>query len=405
MTQSPNAIHSRLLNTVSYAGLFSAAVAGCFTFEAIDHGLQASGLGNFGTALAIGAGLAMTGCYAGFLHLLSKGIAPLRPEDRLNARPLIAGGTALILLGSAYPNVIVAGGGIAAGIEDRSYIAAVAAAGDSLKSAAQSAEQIETIITSGAGKISGLADLESSGGLSGSPTPGALTDVMSAKARALLDIKIALSDPKSRIADEISRIDQATDKMRAALVAKDMTPEGRRTLMQRHGDEARSAAIAIRAVTPVAALSTLADDLAGPQIEPKWSRNAEIRLNQEDGFRKFREELKRIGKAIARQTTDLADALKVNVPVYDPPPTSVLVVKHWTALTNAYALALALDGLPLLLYFACCVLHDGARRGLRVSPPDATIVADDADGVPLGVHPHRSAAKARSMPRRENGLE
>lgn len=396
MSESRTQFNSRLLNTVSYTGYFSAIVAGGFTFEFLDGGLQASGLGGFGTALAVGAAAAMTLCYGGFIHLLQKGVAPLLPEERVKARPVLIGGTALIMLGSAYPNIIVAGGGLAASIEDRSYIAAVAAAGDSLKAAAQSGEQIETVVAAGAAKIAGLAVLEGNGGLSGSPSSGALADLIAAKSRALTDMQSELSGPRERVSDEIGRIDQSTDKMRSSLIAKDLTPDERRAVMQRHGDEARSAAIAVRSFTPVAALQSLADDLMGPQIEPKWSQKADTRRNQEEGFRKYKDELKRLGKSIARHTDDLQESLKVKVPVYDPPPTSVLVVRHWSALTNTYALALALDGLPLVLYFIACVLYDAARRVTRESIGKEAPTQSQTTDVDLGAHPHATAARARS---------
>lgn len=404
MTESTSQFNSRLLNTVSYTGYFSAVVAGGFTFEFLNEALQASGLGGLGTALAVGAAAAMTLCYGGFVHVLQKGVAPLPPEERVKARPVLIGGTLLIMLGSAYPNVIVAGGGLAANIEDRSYIASVAAVGDSLKAAAQSGEQIETVVAAGAAKIAGLSTLEATGGLSGSPSSGALADVIAAKARALTDLQTELSGPRERVNDEISRIDQSTDKMRSSLIAKDLKPDERRALMQRHGDEARSAAIAIRSLTPVAALQSLADDLMGPQTEPKWSKKPETRSNQEDGFRKYKEELKRLGKSIARHTDELQESLKVKVPIYDPPPTSVLVVKHWSALTNTYALAVALDGLPLVLYFIACVLHDAARRVTRETLAKVALAQSTTTDIELGPHPHATAARARSAPSvRRNG--
>ncbi|PPC88075.1 MAG: hypothetical protein CTY39_01220, partial [Hyphomicrobium sp.] len=157
-----------------------------------------------------------------------------------------------------------------------------------------------------------------------------------------------------------------------------------------------SAAIAIRSLTPVAALQSLADDLMGPQTEPKWSKKPETRSNQEDGFRKYKDELKRLGKSIARHTDELQESLKVKVPIYDPPPTSVLVVKHWSALTNTYALAVALDGLPLVLYFIACVLHDAARRVTRETLAKDMPSPSQTTDVELGPHPHATAARARS---------
>lgn len=405
MTESVSQTTQRLLNTVSYAGLLSATVAGGFTYHAVKSGLEASGLGSWSVMLAFGAAAGMTACYAGFLHLALKGLAPLPKEQRQSSHVAVIAGTTLLLIGSAYPNVIVGAGGIAAGIEDRSYIASIASAGDRLKAAARSAEQIETVLASARGKIDVLAGLESTGGLSGTPASGALADLMSARSRAVATALESLAEPRERVADEIARIDQATDKMRQSLIQSDLTPEQRRMVMQRHGDDARSAAISVAALTPVAALQSFADDLMGPQIEPKWSGKADIRVNQQQGFSKFKDELKRLGKAVSQQTGDLREALKVTVPVYDPQPASVLVIKHWHALTNFYALALALDGLPLILYLVACALYDAGRRPVAALAMSKSAASEDHDTVDIGPHPHETASRARNHDVRRNGRD
>jgi len=387
---SRSALTERLLSTTSYCAYAAAMTAGGFTYFALDEALGAAGLGFGGTVLAIAGAASLTAAYAGFMHLLLRGIAPLEPAARAKARPAVIAGMVTIALGSAYPNIIVSGGGVATGIEDRSYIASIATAGDALKSAVQGAEQLELIIGAGAADLDAASRLETTGTLSGSPAQGTLASAIQERAASLRAVQADLAAQRQTVDDQIARIDQASDRMRAALIEPDTGIEKRRVVMQRYGDEARSAALAIRSLVPVAPLQALADSLTGPQLEPKWSGNSEIRKNQEGGFRKVKDELKRIGKTLGQHAAELGQATKVRIPVYDPAPTSVLVVKHWAALTNIYALALALDGLPLVLYIVACALYDAARRR------SVEVDAPDGETAELGAAPHPTPSKARS---------
>lgn len=411
----------KLMSVTSASALVPAGVAGFYTHHALKDALTEAGFTSMASPMAMAGAVGITVCYGAFVHLLLKGLAPLLADERRRATPTIAAGTAILLLGSALPNIIVTGGGIASGIEDRSYIANIAATGDQLKKAAQAAEQLDIVITGEAGKLDATARFESTGGLSGAAAQGVLADAIRKDAERLRAVQAEIAGTRERIADEISRIDAATDKMRSALADRTMTLADRRTRMQRHGDEARSAVIAVAALTPVAPLQALADQLMGPQIEPRWSARPEIRKSQEEGFRKLKSELKRLGKLLAHQASDLALSVKVPVPIYDPETPSVLVVKHAAALTSIFAFAIALDTLPLVLFGVACVLYDAARRRNEpvLSPPIAPPVAvaddtasisqptesirleaasaDDRDEVPVGPHPHRLASRARML--------
>lgn len=386
-------VKDRLMTYAGRAAIIPAIVAGGFTHHAINEPLQASGLGNTGSVLAIAAALGMTVGYVVFLHVAINGVAPLPPERRRKASIAIWAGTAALMLGSAYPNIIAAGSGTATAIEDRTYIASVSAAGDRLKYAAETAMQIEAVLGNGATQLKAMAGLEEAGTISGTPSNGVLAGTIRAKAGVLEEAQSQMADARERMKDEIERFDRANDGMRQALTLRDKRPDERRVLMQRHGDEARSSAIAIGSAVPVAGLKSLSDSLSGPQVEPKWSSRADIRRNQEAGFRKLKDELRRIGKSIGRHAADLGEALKSEVAPYDPSPASILVLKHAGALTNIYALALVLDGLPLVLYLIACAMHDAARM-----PSSKDDRADDDEvmpDTPLGEHPHPNAARAR----------
>jgi hypothetical protein len=170
--------------------------------------------------------------------------------------------------------------------------------------------------------------------------------------------------------------------------------------MQRAGNEARSAVIAIGGAVPLVALEALADSLMGPQVEPRWSANPDIRRKQIEGFGEYRAALKRIGKSIKGPIGDFRKAVKRTVPVYDPPPHSVLVLKHWYALTNIYALFLLLDGFPLILFAVACAMYDAVRRGEGDGPGSSANGPwpgmGEPGGSPLGPHPHPRATAARA---------
>ncbi len=397
----------KLMGITSAAALVPAGVAGFYTHHAIKDALTEAGFTGMASPMAMAAAVGITVCYAAFVHMLLKGVAPLPLDERRRATPTIIAGTVTLLLCSAYPNIIVTGGGFAAGIEDRSYVAHIAEVGDQLKKVAQTAEQVDAIISSGASQLDAAARFENAGGLSGAPSQGVLAEAIRSHAQALRATQKDIGGTRERTADEIARIDMATDKMRTALADRSMALTERRTRMQRHGDEARSAAIAVAALTPVAPLQALADRLMGPQLEPRWSQNPEIRKSQEEGFRKLKDELKRLGKSLARHTSDLAQGLKVNVPVYNPQPSSVLVLAHAGALTGIFAFAAALDLLPLTIFGLACVMYDAARRRNEpvVSQP-IVLQADPAAAseprnhlaieTELGPHPHPVVARART---------
>jgi hypothetical protein len=397
----------RLMRTTSVAALVPAGVAGLYTHHFIKDALCETGFTGMASPLALAAAAGITACYGTLVHTLLHGVAPLPSDERAKAAPAIAAGAIIVLLGSAYPNVMVTGGGMATAIEDRAYIATVAEVGDHLKRAAKTVEQIDAVVTSDAAQLEAAARFEASGGLSGAPSQGVLAEAIRSTAQGLRGTQKEIAGTRERIGDEVARIDGATDKMRAALADRSVSLAERRTRMQRHGDEARSAAISIAALTPVAGLQALADRLTGPQLEPRWSQTPEIRKNQEEGFRKLKEELRGFGKVLARHTGDLAQSLRVTVPVYDPVPTSILVLKHAAALTSVFAFAFALDLLPLVLFAVACVMFDAARQreegtalppiALTQGPPAdskaRTTLAIESD---VGEHPHPTPSRART---------
>lgn len=389
----PQTQQSGLLHKLTAASYVPAVVAGGYTFHYLNSTFSDSGLGAMGTALAASGAAGLTSTYGAAVHALFKGLAPLPREDRAGASLPVFALVCAVSLGSAFPNAIVSGGPLAMKIEDQNYIARLTQAGDDLKRAARSAEQIGTIIETGAVQVENLAILEAKGNFGGAPNSGSLAALMASKAATLKAAAQQLSGPRERVADEISRIDQSTDRMRSALLDRETSPEKRRTQMQRHADDGRSAALAIASISPVASLQSLADDLMGPQTEPVWSSVAETRKKQEDGFRKYKDELRRLGKSLLRPTNDLAQGLKTQVPVYDPPPTSLLVIKHAHALAHIWAFALALDGLPLILYSLACAMTDAQRRKIS---KDLAIESSPLSSVTLGEHPYPASTRARA---------
>lgn len=383
------------------AGGFAAVVAGGFTIYALVVILDEAGMGSTGVALAVGGGIALTVGYIAFIRIACRGVAPLPPEQRRKAMPAVILGGAAIILASAYANIMASAGGVAGGIADRAYVAGVAGIVDQVKEAAHAA------LLLGGAYDNGIRDLEAFvrgdvEGLTSTPGAGPLVGLATSRKESLIQAKAELAPSKERILDEISRFDIAIDKMRTSLLVDGTSPAERRVQMQRASDEARSAAIAIGGAVPLIAFESLADSLMGPQVEPRWSSNAEIRRKQIEGFAEYRALLKRIGKSIKERIGDFRKAVKRTVPVYDPPPHSVLVLRHAYALTNIYALFLLLDGFPLILFAVACAMYDALRRGEEGSDP-ATAPGSSVrpsptgqDGSPLGPHPHPRATAARA---------
>jgi hypothetical protein len=384
-----------------WAAYLAALVAGLFTIRALYEMLFEAGMGNIGTAFAVAGGLAITAGYGGFVRMACRGVAPLPPEQRRKAMPAITAGAILIILTSAYPNIIVSGGGVAAGIEDRIYVATVSSIGDQVKEAAAAALQIEGAIDNGIREVEAFVrgDVE---GLTSMPGTGPLVGVATARIESLKQAKADLAGSKERILNETARFDIATDTMRGSLLVDGKSPAERRDQMQRAGNEARSASIAIGGAVPLIAFEALADSLMGPQVEPRWSANPEIRRKQIEGFGEYRAALKRIGKTIKSPIGDFRKAVKRPIPVYDPAPHPVLVLKHWYALTNIYALFLLLDGFPLILFAVACAMYDAVRRGEGQGDGPGSSAngpwpgPGGPGGSPLGPHPHPRATAARA---------
>jgi hypothetical protein len=393
-----------------FTGYAAGTVGGGFTGTALYEFLHEAGMGNTGTALAVAGAVAFSFGYAGFTRMLCRGVAPLPAEQRRKAAPAIVAGAVAIGLGSAYPNVMVSGGGVAAGIEDRTYVATVSGIGDRLKEAAHAALQLEGASDNGIRDVEAFTQ-SSLEGLTTAPGAGPLVALAAARKESLKQAKADLAPSKERIADEIARFDMATDAMRASLLVDGKTPAERRVQMQRAGDEARSAAIGIGGAVPLIAFEALADSLMGPQVEPRWSSNPEIRRSQVEGFAQYRELLKRIGKSIKQRTGDFRKAAKQTVPVYDPAPHSVLIIKHAYALTNIYALFLLLDGFPLILFAVACAMYDAVRLsetggdGPPAGGPGASYPWSREERTPLGPHPHPRATAARAAQSKGSKVE
>jgi hypothetical protein len=394
----------QLVRWGEWAAYFAALVAGLFTTCALHEMLFEAGMGNIGTAFAVAGGFAITAGYGSFVRTACRGVAPLPPEQRRKAMPAITAGAIAIILASAYPNIIVSGGGVAAGIEDRSYVAAVSGIGDQHKEAAHAALQIEGAVDNGMREVEAFVrgDVE---GLTSMPGAGPLVGVATARIESLKQAKADIASSKERILNEISRFDMATDTMRGSLLVDGKSPAERRDQMQRAGNEARSASIAIGGAVPLVAFEALADSLMGPQVEPRWSANPDIRRKQIEGFGEYRAALKRIGKSIKDRIMDFRRAVKRTIPVYDPPPHSMLVLKHWYALTNVYALFLLLDGFPLILFAVACAMYDAVRRGETGGESGSNSPGGGEGGTPLGPHPHPRATAARAAQTKPSKVE
>jgi hypothetical protein len=383
------------------AGYVAATIAGGFTGCALHEMLHEAGLGNTGTVLAVAGAGAITLSYSAFTRIICRGVAPLPVEQRRKATPAILAGAVAIGLGSAYPNVMVSGGGVAAGIEDRTYVAAVSSTGDKLKEAAHATLQLEGAYDNGIRDLDAFTQ-SSLEGLTSAPGAGPLVALAAARKESLKQAKADLAPSKERIVDEIAKFDIATDAMRASLLVNGKSPAERRVQMQRAGDDARSAGIGIGGAVPIIAFEALAESLMGPQVEPRWSANPDIRRSQVEGFAQYRELLKRIGKSIKQRTGDFQKAVKQTVPVYDPAPHSVLIIKHAYALTNIYAVFLLLDGFPLILFAVACAMYDALRQGDEGNDPWAAPgpgmrhSSTGQDGSSLGPHPHPRATAARA---------
>lgn len=343
-----------------------AAGTSVLNYSAYTEFLAPYGFGWWGLFLAATCAVVVGAIYWLFYAFLLGVVAFLPKSDRAKLTALILLMTAFVLAASSYPNVQVMAGGYAADIEDRAYVEEAATKADLIKAGVRQFDQLSGILAQGGKALRDLEARERRGLLSGfesdNARPGPVSDWVGAQGARFEALAAQIAPAQRKATAIIERIEAASKAMREALDDRELDQAARRSAMQSQGDAFRSAVIELRETLPLAAMQSFALSLQEPPVSPALSGKENIQAGQLRAIATVEQALKRQGK----QLEGYLSTLKVNeteaVAAYAPAPSSVLVVKHAWQLGNIIAAALAIDLLPLALYFIIARVNDAMRR-------------------------------------------
>jgi hypothetical protein len=340
-----------------------AVASGTYNYYAFKSYLEPLGLGQGEAVLALVAAAAVTVVYWLVATWLLTGVARLAPKERRPLYPVIALAMVLIAFASAAPNALLAGSATAYQMEDRSYIALIARVGDRVKAISGQVLQLAGMIDGYAANFDQLEELEKKGRLSGFPSPGGgpMSDWIASKAAIFRSQAQSLRENATMIATAVQAIDRMTSSMRKTLSDYRKPMADRRNGVQEQADVLRTQIVNLAGMLPLASLTGLAQSLLGSQITPTVSSKPKVREGQQQGIATVLTELKTTGAELLKRTERLNSALSADVPIYDPPPAMVLIIKHADGLVTVFAFAIALDFLVFVIFGLACGIGDAAR--------------------------------------------
>ncbi|MEM6496980.1 MAG: hypothetical protein AAF709_09680 [Pseudomonadota bacterium] len=352
-----------LTNRASIWAWVPAVASGTYNYHAFKGFLAPLGLGQSEAVLAFVAATAVTVVYWLISVWLLTGVARLAPKERRPLYPIITIAMVLIALASAGPNILMAGSATAYQMEDRAYIAQIARIGDHTKSVGGRVLQLAGTIDGYASTFDQLEKLERKGRLTGfsSPNGGPTSDWIASKAVVFRSQAAALRKNADAISAAVVAVDRTTSEMRKTLSDYSVSMAERRNRVQAQADGLRTQIVGLAGMLPIASLSGLADRLQGSQVTPIVSSKANVRAGQKRGIATVVSELKATGVDLAKRVNRLQTDLQGDVPIYDPPPATVLVLKHADGLITVFAFALGLDFLIFVIFGLACGIGDAAR--------------------------------------------
>lgn len=387
---------ARLMIAMYLPAVAAAVISGVAYVEYFKH-LGSPGLARF---LALVVATAVGGGYMAIVHLLVNGAAKLPEKERAKLTPVIVACWILISLASAFPILINAGKGIAMKASAHSNLSIVMTELDRLTSATLAFDQIGPVLDNGIATLTSFQKMEIEGIYSGTKSEGKVARWITGFIERLREARIGIAQTSERINDLISRINRAIDKMRRAMTDSELNLDQKRAAVQRAGDEARGAMIALKQAAPTASLKNLASSLRSDQTPPRFSRNAKIRRGQQEGVRRIKAELRRIGRDLEQRVDDMAENLKGRISAYQPPPDSILVLVNLHAVPHVAAMAFGLDSMPFALYLIIARLYDAERKSRARNAANSSGWREGpslpSPNNPLGSHPHPNATRSRS---------
>ena len=376
-------------------------VTGLMNKDVLEQGLAHLGAGTYTSFVAIAAATGFALGFGSLFHVCLKGVARLNPQRRRKAIHGAIGATVILLGSSALPTVQQLGGGTAEILAAQKIASELRKGSEKVKRANESFKQVIPVVGNRAVRFDDFQRAEAQGMLSGRVSEGVVAHTIAAHAKRFRQIEATLQSAQERLPDLVARLDDATQRFIEAAGDMSRTAAERAAMKQRAFDDARNALLVLSQLMPIAALSTFVAELTGEQVRPVLSVNTDTRERQEAALAKVEAELRRAAYDLDPRLRELARALKIDIPVYEWKPQSLLVLEFWWGVLNYWAVAIGLDVIPLLIILLVARLHDGVmgwddddEDGV---PPSNPKPANSPSGdVPLGAHPLPRATAARA---------
>ncbi len=371
---------AHLLSVTGIVLLLPSVATAAFNYQYYLQILEPYGL-DFWTKFMAGTAAVVVGAiYWVFFAWLWNIVAFLKPKERRKLYPIIVVMVVAIINVSSLANFNYFGAGTAKQLSDQNYVEEAAGSGDKIKEFARKFEQFGPVVAGYGTELRELQELELHGQLSGFPSAtkkvGPVTEWIGSLAKQVEGLGGKIGPVQKDAAAVIATLDKITASMRDVLRDPKVVQHKRREKMQALGDQYRSSLIQLREKLPIAAIQSVAQSLQGKLVAPALSNKANVRVGQLRAIATVTERAKRIGKDLEDFIGVLATGPDDALPPYSPAPTSVLVLKHIDALVIAAAAAVAVDLLPLCLFFIICGVNDALNNRKHSD--------EDLDSVSLG---------------------
>jgi hypothetical protein len=392
-------------------------IVGSFVFvlsySAYLQFLEPYGLGAWTKFLSAGGSLAVTAVLIHFEKYILEVAAYLPRAERAKLNPMILLMSLFILLVSTYPHVQKMGGGFAARLEDEAYIAQVVDAGKNLQAEVRSYDQVGGLTRAAKSETRDFEEREKRGLLSGIDSsngrPGPVSDWIGGFATSFENFERDIAAAQETASAIGKRMGQAAENMSKASQDNTLSAAQRRVAMQTAADDYRTAMNELAQVLPGSAILAFARGLQGEISEPAVGAAPHVRDGQQRAIEQVKRLLKKHGKAIEEAVAPIARPSIGEVPVYNPPPIPILVIKHARQLVNIIGVALGIDLLVIGLYFFTARLNDAIRRrpeeAVRALTVEEILLAEQGKAMILSAQLRRDWSSSSRLDGLDSGYD
>lgn len=365
--------YARKLRVTEILLLLPAGAAGFYLYSAYLMFLEPQGMGAWGSFLAAVAAVVNATIYWLTGVWLLTLVSQLAPCERRRLTPAIVGLLLYILLSSALPSAMKAGGGTVIKQEAESHIVQTEELADGIIAGVRRFEGLKSVLDDCEAIFDKYAADERQGRYSGfAAESGPVVTWLETHATKCREAAATIGPAVAASEKVMARIHAATSRMRSALEDESKLPVDRMLALRSADDEFRAALIELANKLPVGRIETLSGFMQADAARPVLSARTEVRAGQEDALRELVGTARQVGKDLDDRVSSIVVMLSKRIHLFNPPPLPVLLIKHGLSVLPILAAVVAMDCMVFVLYLFSARVNDA----LRARGDNAAVDAD-----------------------------